>query len=204
MIDEQVQPAGQVWRDRAACRGTDPEVFFPVAESGPAREAQVAAAKAVCAGCPVRAECLTEALARIPYGIAGGLTENERRRLRTGQRTRGRGGLSAAAREVLSDGPRPGMTDRERAGVGRELLANGRRPRQVAAACRVSERTAERWATTNTTTTTSPASTASTATGGRVVDGAGEGSAAATGLPSGSPQHTTTPARDTGTGRTRA
>src|SRR4051794_14169037 len=54
---------------------------LPPAESGPARIMQVAAAKAVCARCPVREQCLTEALARIPYGIAGGLTEHERRRL---------------------------------------------------------------------------------------------------------------------------
>ena len=49
----------------------------------PARcyDAQVVAAKRVCAGCPVRPECLTEALVRIPYGIAGGLTEDERRTL---------------------------------------------------------------------------------------------------------------------------
>ncbi len=41
--------------------------------------AQVAVAKAVCARCPVRAACLDEALIRIPYGIAGGLTPEERR-----------------------------------------------------------------------------------------------------------------------------
>ena len=80
----------EAWRERAACRDVDdPELFFPAAESGPARDAQVAAAKAVCARCPVRAECLTEALARIPYGIAGGLTEHERRRLRTRPRRPG-------------------------------------------------------------------------------------------------------------------
>ena len=70
------------WRAQAACIGTNPELFFPVAEAGPVLDAQVAAAKAVCARCPVRAECLTEALARIPHGIAGGLTEDERRTLR--------------------------------------------------------------------------------------------------------------------------
>jgi hypothetical protein len=59
----------------------DPELFFPVAEAGPVLDAHVATAKTVCARCPVRAECLAEALARIPYGIAGGLTEDERRAL---------------------------------------------------------------------------------------------------------------------------
>ncbi len=47
------------------------KVFFPTAETGPVFEAQVAVAKAVCAHCPVRAQCLDEALARIPDGIAG-------------------------------------------------------------------------------------------------------------------------------------
>ena len=70
------------WRSHAACLGVDPELFFPVADAGPVRDAQVAEAKAVCAGCPVVAACLAEALARIPDGIAGGLTESERRTLR--------------------------------------------------------------------------------------------------------------------------
>ena len=69
------------WRSRAACLGVDPELFFPAAETGPVYDAQVSAAKAVCRPCPVRAECLAEALTRIPYGIAGGLTEDERRAL---------------------------------------------------------------------------------------------------------------------------
>ena len=120
---------------------------------------------------------------RIPYGIAGGLTEHERRRLRTRGADGGQepGGLSAQAREVLADGPDRGMSGRERARVGRELLVAGRTPRQVASACRVSQRTAERWAT----------STAGSSTDDRAHQGAGEGSTAATGLPSGSPQHTT-------------
>jgi hypothetical protein len=83
------------WRSRAACRDRDGELFFPSAEAGPARAAQEAAAKAVCSGCPVRTECLDEALARIPYGIAGGLTEQERHQLRT-TRTRTRTGSAGA------------------------------------------------------------------------------------------------------------
>ncbi len=70
------------WRDRAACRRVDPELFFPAAESGRAHDAQVAAAKAVCAWCPVVDPCLDDALARIPDGIAGGRTAHERRQLR--------------------------------------------------------------------------------------------------------------------------
>jgi hypothetical protein len=52
------------WIARAGCREVPPEVFFPVAVAGPAFERQVAAAKAVCAGCPVRSECLAAASAR--------------------------------------------------------------------------------------------------------------------------------------------
>jgi hypothetical protein len=79
----------RMWRDRAACRGGgDPERFFPSAETGPAYEAQVAAAKAVCTACPVRAECLTWALTELPYGIAGGMTEDERRRHRAAPKPR--------------------------------------------------------------------------------------------------------------------
>ena len=50
------QHTSRDWRERAACRaGVDPDLFFPAAESGAARDAQVRAAKAVCARCPVRA-----------------------------------------------------------------------------------------------------------------------------------------------------
>ena len=133
------------WRDRAACRATaDPELFFPTAESGPARDAQEAAAKAWCARCPVVADCLAEALARIPYGVAGGLTEQERRRL---YRTTGTGSRTAGvAADVLTDGVPPGTTRRERAGVGRSLLAAGRTTRQVAGDCGVTTRSVQRWA----------------------------------------------------------
>jgi len=182
------QHTSRDWRERAACRtGVDPDLFFPAAESGATRNAQVRAAKAVCARCPVRAQCLTEALARIPYGICGGLTEHERRRLRTTRRPphgqRG-DGLSTAAREVLTDGPRRGMSGQERAAVGRALLAAGRTPRQVATACGVTERSAARWAAharTDTRTDTTPSSD------DRADAGVGRGAAAATGLPSGPP-----------------
>src|SRR2546429_4670702 len=45
------------WWSRAACRSADPELFFPVSAAGPSR-VETAAAKAVCAGCDVRRECL--------------------------------------------------------------------------------------------------------------------------------------------------
>jgi WhiB family redox-sensing transcriptional regulator len=70
------------WTDLAACRGEDPELFYPVSASGPAN-AQVEEAKRVCAGCPVTADCLSWALrAGEPAGIWGGTTPEERRYLR--------------------------------------------------------------------------------------------------------------------------
>lgn len=71
--------ASDDWRDRAACRGEDPELFFPVGTSGPALE-QIEAAKAVCHRCPVAAECLSWALKNgEAAGIWGGKTTEERR-----------------------------------------------------------------------------------------------------------------------------
>jgi len=72
------------WMEDAACRepGVDPELFFPVSESGPAVR-QVAAARAVCGRCPVQAPCRDWALrAGEPAGIWGGTTPEERRVLR--------------------------------------------------------------------------------------------------------------------------
>lgn len=70
------------WRQRAACRDEDPELFFPVSDTGPgARQADQA--KAVCARCPVRERCLDYALdTGLDHGIFGGTTEAERRELR--------------------------------------------------------------------------------------------------------------------------
>jgi WhiB family redox-sensing transcriptional regulator len=70
------------WRTRAACRGEDPDLFFPIGVTGPAIP-QIAAAKAVCAGCPVREACGAFALTtNQEYGIWGGLDEEERREQR--------------------------------------------------------------------------------------------------------------------------
>src|SRR6516225_10850624 len=68
------------WRDRAACRDADPELFFPDGDTRSAR-AQVKMAKLICRGCPVSATCLGWALASGQAGIWGGLTEDERHRL---------------------------------------------------------------------------------------------------------------------------
>jgi WhiB family redox-sensing transcriptional regulator len=70
------------FRYRAACRDTDPELFFPVGSIGPAL-LQLAEAKAVCARCEVTAECLDWALGSgVDSGVCGGLTAEERRGLR--------------------------------------------------------------------------------------------------------------------------
>jgi Transcription factor WhiB len=77
---------GLEWLARAICVGVDPELFFPAAEEGPARARQEAAAKAVCARCPVRAQCREWALTELPHGVAGGLSEDERRAVRAARR----------------------------------------------------------------------------------------------------------------------
>jgi WhiB family transcriptional regulator, redox-sensing transcriptional regulator len=69
------------WRDEAACRDADPELFFPDGDIRSARD-QVKSAKLICRGCPVSATCLSWALASgQEAGIWGGLTEDERRGL---------------------------------------------------------------------------------------------------------------------------
>jgi WhiB family redox-sensing transcriptional regulator len=64
------------WRDRGACRGLDPEVFYPESDE------EAEEAKFVCAECIVKAACLEHALTyREKEGVWGGATERERRRI---------------------------------------------------------------------------------------------------------------------------
>jgi WhiB family transcriptional regulator, redox-sensing transcriptional regulator len=71
------------WWDLAACHAGNAELFFPVSEVGPAR-LQVARAKAVCARCPVRQDCLDYAMTTHQvHGVWGGLSEEDRGRLQT-------------------------------------------------------------------------------------------------------------------------
>src|ERR1700731_3900044 len=73
---------GANWRDQAACRHADPDLFFPVGTTGPALR-QVDEAKRICRACPARTPCLAWALGNaIPAGIWGGTTEEERRAIR--------------------------------------------------------------------------------------------------------------------------
>lgn len=68
------------WRDSAACRDEDPELFFPIGTSGLA-VMQAEEAKIICARCPVAATCLGTALTRNePSGVFGGMDEHERAR----------------------------------------------------------------------------------------------------------------------------
>jgi WhiB family redox-sensing transcriptional regulator len=79
-----VQQVDDLWQARAACRGPNTLVFFPPShfERKDEREAREAKAKAICAACSVRRECLEYALRiREPHGIWGGLSEVERRPL---------------------------------------------------------------------------------------------------------------------------
>jgi WhiB family redox-sensing transcriptional regulator len=65
------------WRQRANCVGLDPNLFFPV------RGSSTREAKEVCRGCVVRGECLDYSLSsHEKFGIWGGLSERERRRIR--------------------------------------------------------------------------------------------------------------------------
>jgi len=76
----------RVWRTGAACRDTDPDLFFPVGQTGPAIK-HIANAKAVCNTCAVKRECLEYALmTNQDAGIWGGLTEDERRKIRRERR----------------------------------------------------------------------------------------------------------------------
>jgi len=74
------------WRDQAACRHTDPELYFPAGSAGAALD-QIEAAKAVCRVCPVQGPCLQYALdTNQDDGVWGGRDEKERRRLRRARR----------------------------------------------------------------------------------------------------------------------
>lgn len=70
------------WRNSAACRDTDPDLFFPVGSTGPAID-QIDAAKGVCFGCAAMDECLEFALmTNQDAGVWGGTSEEERRKIR--------------------------------------------------------------------------------------------------------------------------
>jgi WhiB family redox-sensing transcriptional regulator len=80
------------WQQQGLCRVEDATVFFPPAhfEHKPEREARESKAKAICARCPVRLQCLDWALAtREPHGVWGGYSESERKQILLGRRKAG-------------------------------------------------------------------------------------------------------------------
>ncbi len=81
ITDTTVAVTGTGWRQDAACRGLDTELFFPVDD----RAVSVEPPRRVCRGCPVRAACLADVLATEDparrFGITGGTTPAERRTL---------------------------------------------------------------------------------------------------------------------------
>jgi WhiB family transcriptional regulator, redox-sensing transcriptional regulator len=88
------------WRSAGACLSADPDLFFPISTTGPA-EKQIARAKAICAGCAVRLECLEFAMTHDQlYGIWGGTTPEDRQRER--RRKRRRAAAAAARRSIAA------------------------------------------------------------------------------------------------------
>jgi len=70
------------WRRNATCREEDPDLFFPIGNTGPAL-LQIEEAKTVCRRCPVMEQCLQWAMeANESHGVWGGLSEDERRAMK--------------------------------------------------------------------------------------------------------------------------
>ena len=91
------------WRHEAACRDEDPELFFPIGNTGPALM-QIEEAKAVCRRCSVVDTCLAWALeSGQDAGVWGGLSEDERRALK---RRNARARRAAARSALLTPSPR--------------------------------------------------------------------------------------------------
>src|SRR5271155_4221489 len=98
-------------RHKAGCCEEDPELFFPVGNSGPAL-AQIADAKLVCNRCPVTTECLSWALnTGQDSGVWGGMSEDERRALkRRNARTKARRGVCPKPTQQCAPDQRRGRT----------------------------------------------------------------------------------------------
>ncbi|MET8479269.1 WhiB family transcriptional regulator [Streptomyces clavifer] len=74
-------PVNTNWRAASACRNEDPELFFPIGNTGPAL-LQIEEAKAVCRRCPVMERCLQWALeSGQEHGVWGSTDEDDRRRI---------------------------------------------------------------------------------------------------------------------------
>jgi WhiB family redox-sensing transcriptional regulator len=89
-VDFEADDRASDWKSRANCMGVDPDLFFPE------RGMSTREAKEVCRGCVVREDCLEYALANgEKFGIWGGLSERERRRIRRARALVRRGGVIA-------------------------------------------------------------------------------------------------------------
>ncbi|WP_141566318.1 WhiB family transcriptional regulator, partial [Pseudonocardia sp. N23] len=152
------------WHADALCVQVDPDLFFPETDRGTAFDRQVTAAKRVCAGCPVLAQCLDYALRALPDGIAGGTTPAERSSLR---RRRGVELQDVRASLLPPDG------QRERAAAGRQAAAAGTDASELMRRFGVVRETARRWRADAHRMSQTPTS----------ARGVGEGSPAATGSP---------------------
>lgn len=92
MSNQETDHPTNSWQDLANCLGVDPDLFFPE------RGASTKEAKEVCRGCVVREDCLEYALANgEKFGIWGGLSERERRRIRRQRALARRAALDATA-----------------------------------------------------------------------------------------------------------
>ena len=82
-FDDVAVPVDEPWRADAACIGHPIDLFFP----GRGESAKTAQALAICAGCPVRTDCLDWALRTMQkFGVLGGTSERQRRKLRAQRR----------------------------------------------------------------------------------------------------------------------
>jgi WhiB family redox-sensing transcriptional regulator len=95
------------WQSRGSCREADPSLFFhPESERGPARRKRDDAARAVCSGCPVLPACRAHGLkVREPYGVWGGLTEDDREAIYAAERPEHRLDHAAGISATKGDGP---------------------------------------------------------------------------------------------------
>lgn len=78
----QIIAAHTDWMDHGACRDEDPDLHFPIGETSKADRRQITEAKQVCATCPVLEQCREFGMDE-PHGIWGGLSEQERREMRS-------------------------------------------------------------------------------------------------------------------------
>ena len=114
LLERRRDAVGTDWRNYAACRDVDPDLFFPLGTSG-ASLLQIEEAKQICRTCPVSAPCLRWALDSGDAGVWGGTTEEERRALQ-------RAPVPRSPAEPVSAGLRPRLkrAGRRRKAEGKE------------------------------------------------------------------------------------